>query len=395
MTRHCVSQWGFIGAMLGLAASGTSRHGATMPSAIMTIEPGTPAELETTPSDTTLYAGARFTPRATIRDRYGNAVEADVSVTLSNATGSIRIANGSVTAVTIGRGSVTATVGGIHRALFVSVVPRGLLAVHTPAGVAIVALDGSQLRVLNRDDSGMAAWSPNGDQLAYDLAPTYGYGGPVRVSDMTGRARAISRLFDSATVQLAPSYSPTEDWVYFSALTGTPESFRLYRAHPDGTGTELVPNARPEDDFYQSVSPDGRKLVYVRRRGYAQDVLRVLDVRTGGVTRIDVPGHSPAWAPRGNTIAYVDMSAGWVIKLMQPNGRDQRQLSAQGMTYERGLAWSPDGKWLVARNTKSQRLDLIEASTGQTLPLGFSERMTFPAWRPAGAALPQLTAGRH
>jgi len=385
MTRHCVSQWGLIGAMLGLAASGTSRSGATMPSAIT---------IAATPSDTTLYVGETFTPRATTSDRYGNAVETDVAVTLSQPTGGIGVANGSVTATTIGRGSVTATVGGMHRSIFVSVVPRGTLAVHTPAGVAIVALDGSQLNVLNSDNSGMAGWSPNGDQLAYDLAPTYGYGAPVRVSDMTGRARAVSRLFDSATVQLAPSYSPTEDWVYFSALTGTPESFRLYRAHRDGTGTQLVPNARPEDDFYQSVSPDGRKLVYVRRTGGMMDYLRVLDVRTGGVTRIDVPGHSPAWAPAGNKIAYVDMRAGWVIKLMQPNGRDQRQLSARGMRYERGLAWSPDGQWLVARNTKTQRLDLIEASTGQTLPLGYSERMTFPAWRPPGAALPQVTASR-
>ena len=355
---------------------------AMVESTTVMIKPGSPVQFSITPADTALYVGGHYTPRAASVDRYWNVVDKNVPVTLSNPSGAVTIAGNAATGTAIGRGSVTVAVGGGQYLLMVSVVPHGTLGVHTPVGLATVALDGSQLHILNSDASGMTSWSPNGSQLAYDLAPSYGYGAPVRVSDMSGTARAVSTMFGSATVQLAPSYSPTGDWVYFSALTGAPESFRLYRAHLDGTGTELVPNASPEDDFYQSISPDGTHLVYVRRTGAAMDYLRVLDVRTGAVDKIDVRGHSPAWAPTGNTIAYVDMQAGWVIKLMQSDGSNRRQLSAPFVTYERGLAWSPDGHWLVARNSQSQQLDLIEVDTGLTLPLGYSYRMAFPAWKP-------------
>ena len=48
----------------------------------------------------------------------------------------------------------------------------------------------------------------------------------------------------------------------------------------------------------------------------------------------------------------------------------------------RGLTWSSDGRWIVARNAGTNRLDLIEAASGHTLPLPFTAGMGFPAWKP-------------
>jgi WD40-like Beta Propeller Repeat len=354
----------------------------TTDSVAVTIKPGAPTHIDVGPLDTAVLVGGSYTPRANTADRYGNRVAA-VPFSVSSSAPEITIVGASVHGEIVGRTSLSIFGDGFQRTASVSVVPEGTLAASSPDGGVIFRLDGSAWRVLNHDRPGMTSWAPTGSELAYDLAPTYGYGTPVKVADMAGATRPVSVSLGTSVVQLSPSYSRAGDWVYFSALPAAgPEQFRLYRARPDGSGTEPVPNQSAEDDFYESVSPDGTRLVYVRRTGSALDYLRVLDVTTGVVSKIDVPGHSPAWSPMAGDIAYVDMRAGWVLKVMRPDGTGIRQVSAPGTTYERGLAWSPDGKWLVARNTMSQRLDLIEVATGRTIPLPFTFGMAFPAWKP-------------
>jgi hypothetical protein len=344
---------------------------------------GAPVSTIAAPLDTAVFVGASYGVRAYTSDRYGNPV-AVVPATVTSSASEVTIAGITVKGVKVGRASLAVSAAGLERTVSVSIVPQGTLAASSPDGAVTFRLDGSGFQLLNHDRPGMTSWAPNGSALAYDLAPTYGYGTPVKVADMTtGATRPISATLGASVVQLSPSYSPKGNWVYFSALPpGGPEQFRLYRVSPGGFGTELVPNQSAEDDFYESVSPDGTRLVYVRRTGAALDYLRVLDVTTGVVSKIDVPGHSPAWSPVGDDIAYVDMRAGWVLKLMRPDGTGIRQVSAPDVHYERGLTWSPDGKWLVARNTWTQRLDLIEVATGLTIPLPFTFGMAFPAWKP-------------
>jgi Tol biopolymer transport system component len=229
----------------------------------------------------------------------------------------------------------------------------------------------------------MKAWSPDGTALAYDLAPTFGYATPVKAVDMNGQTRAISTTLGESVVQLAPAYARTGGWVYFSAIPpGGADVFRLYRVQADGSGTEQLAYEGAEDDFFPSVSPDGTHLVYVRRTGAGMDYMRVLDITRGVVSRIDVPGHSPAWSPTGDEIAYVDVRSDGVIRAMKPDGSGIRQVSATNARYQRGLTWSSDGRWIVARNDGTNRLDLIEAASGRTLPLPFTAGMHFPAWKP-------------
>jgi TolB protein len=133
--------------------------------------------------------------------------------------------------------------------------------------------------------------------------------------------------------------------------------------------------------MYPSPSPDGTRLVYVRRTGGGQDYVRTLDLGTGNVVAIDVPGHAPAWSPLGDLIAYVDLREGSVLKVMRPDGTGQRQVSAGG-GYDKSVQWSPDGKWLLSYNEISARIHLIDVATGVAMALGYSASMRSPSWRP-------------
>jgi hypothetical protein len=45
-----------------------------------------------------------------------------------------------------------------------------------------------------------------------------------------------------------------------------------------------------------------------------------------------------------------------------------------------GAAWSPDGRWVLAKAAAT--LILVEAATNRVLPLAFANRLADPAWRP-------------
>ena len=348
------------------------------------VQPGAATQVIVTPLDTGLTVGNSYAPSAGTADRYGNRI-AMVPLMLVPLDAQVSVSGGNVRGEQVGRASLTATAGTLRTTLWVTVVPPGWLAATTGVGSGLVTfrLDGSEFRALTFDGAGMKAWSPDGTALAYDLAPTFGYATPVKVVDMNGQTRAISTMLGESVVQLAPAYARTGGWVYFSAIPpGAADVFRLYRVQADGSGTEQLAYEGAEDDFFPSVAPDGTHLVYVRRTGAGMDYLRVLDITRGVVSRIDVPGHSPAWSPTGDEIAYVDVRSDGVIRAMKPDGSGIRQVSATNARYQRGLTWSSDGRWIVARNDGTNRLDLIEAASGRTLPLPFTAGMHFPAWKP-------------
>jgi len=62
------------------------------------------------------------------------------------------------------------------------------------------------------------------------------------------------------------------------------------------------------------------------------------------------PVNSAALGPSGPTVAFVQEAAGrsdlWVIPRLRPDGSAARRVFAGAGTLE-GLAWSPDGRWLL------------------------------------------------
>ncbi len=136
----------------------------------------------------------------------------------------------------------------------------------------------------------------------------------------------------------------------------------------------------PYYDLAPSPAPDGTRLVYVRDSYPTQ--LWMLDLATSQSTDLRVPGHSPAWSPTGTVIAFLANSDGNRIKVMNPDGTGARVVGATSGGYAVGIDWSPDGQWIIARNSARDRLELINAASGEAIPLPFSRGYQGPSWKP-------------
>ena len=343
--------------------------------ATYTVAPGSAERVVAAPKDTLLFAGGSVTLRSTVTDRYGNPRPDPVTVT--RVSGGIAVQGNVVTAQTDGLAKVISTASGISDTTHIAVVPSGaVIAASAPgSGVVTMNLDGSNYRVVTSLPSAWVRWAPDGSELTFDND----YAVPARVVTMAGAVRPVRASSPSTQAEMYPVYSPDKEWVYLSVIASS--EFRLWRVRPDGTGAEPLNTTSPEDDFYPSPSPDGTRLAYVRRTGGGEDYMRILDLNTGAVAKIDVPGHAPAWSPLGDLIAYVDLRAGSVLKVMRPDGTGQRQVSPTG-NYEKSVQWSPDGKWLIAYGGIPARIQLIDVATGSATALTFAMLLRSPTWRP-------------
>ena len=335
-----------------------------------TVTPGAAARVVALPADTALFAGSSFTMRATVADRFGNARTDAVTYSMGPGTSAgISLAGGVVTAQGVGRYSVIAQAGARADTTGVSVVPEATLAASGAGGIVTFKTDGSAITTLTSTPSRALTtdWSPDGTDILFDEE----YVGALRVVNVASRLTRTA----STSGAIYGRFSPDGQTLYYSR-----DGWRLRRQGRDGTNDELVPMTSPSSDVYPGPSPDGTRLAYVTTFGGGNDELKILTLATGASTSLGVAGHSPNWSPAGTQIAFVDARTG-EMKLMSADGTNVRLLNPDGR-YQRGIDWSPDGRWLVAWNTRTNRIDLIDTQSSLVLPLGFTAGWTAPSWKP-------------
>jgi Tol biopolymer transport system component len=351
------------------------------------IVPANPAKIQIQPADTVIYVGKSYGLDATVVDQWGNDRPEPISFTAG--PGLTVSSSGNVTAGEIGRRAVQLRSGAITAEAWVTVPPEGeLAAISGPTyfeSIVVLGLDGSDWRSLAQlqtySQRTAPQWSPDGQRLVFhnwtDTAIA-----AYRV-DLDGKVEHALGA-DAPAAQIFPRYSRDGQWLFFS---GGPDvrTVAIWRARADGSEPVQVgpPVAELDYDSDPSPSPDGSRVVYLAG-GFISPRIRILEVSTGVETPLDIPAMSARWSPVADRIAYVDNS-GRVV-LIDPDGGNQRILSAPGRSYARGLDWSPDGEWLVVRSAEKPVVVLIRVETGETLPLPFSMRIEEPAWRPGGAA---------
>ncbi len=105
----------------------------------------------------------------------------------------------------------------------------------------------------------------------------------------------------------------------------------------------------------------------------------------GGVRRVSNAGRyntSPAWAPKGDRIAYATRAGGrFQIVTVKTDGTDARQVTTVGSNED--PAWSPDGRYLVFSSkrggaAKLYLSDLSGANQVELTTAGGGD--TSPAW---------------
>lgn len=336
-----------------------------------TVLPGNAYAVIAEPSDTAIFIGESFVPRGRIVDKLNNPIDSSLSY---RAVGSaVTFADGVVKGVHGGSSRLIASYESLADTAIVGVVPEATFAAIDRGAVVTMKTNGTGYQVLVPASLSRSPyttdWTASGDEVVFDH--TGSDPGPIEAVNMAGDVRAVS---DATQWGLYPEVSPDGSWVYYARGTG---GWALYRVHTDGSGEEKVPVNTPASDVAPSLAPDGKRLVYVVA---GPDALELLDLTTGASTDMHTGGHTPAWSPKGNLIAYVVPFGG--LYVVAPDGSGIRRIGDAGSSYDLGIDWSPDGQWIIARNNSYNRLELIDVESGTAFPIPATSGFRGPSWKP-------------
>lgn len=370
---------GFVGGPARLVVSAPMLN--LVDTVTFTVLPGAAVMLVVNP-DTVVYLGASFHLDAVNEDGPGNPRPQD-SVALKVLSGPLTLSGHLATPTAYGRAFVRASsqlAEGLQAVdtLIVTIVPQGTLMAGLAfgSGIATFDLDGSAFRVLTNVDVASVRWAPSAARAVFGEANDNGnYGGPIGLVDIAGNVRMLDSA-PSGSLDVSPTFSRDGAWIYFARATA---SDTIWRLHADGTGIAAVHAQTAGSYFWPSPSPDGSELAVV---DLDSNLLEVLNVSSGAITNLDIQAQAPQWSPDSDLIAYLAASSPpGPIAVVHADGTGARVVAAG--PYAANFDWSPDGKWLVAWDAGTQRLEVVSADSGLVLPLDYASEALSPTILPS------------
>jgi hypothetical protein len=388
-----------------LSRAGTARIRANVvgtnlrDSILVTTRPGRPRRIVVTPYDTALLVNATVQLSARVFDRQNN-VRVD-AVSWSSSTGLTIDSRGLARGSDYARAVVRATADGFTDSSYLSVVPQGTIAAvreQTTVGTE------RQFEMFNTDGSNTSQipitiapscsavglrWSATGDSVLFA-------GGHCHYLKIFKATFPGAQMMVAPTIaseyELWPSFSRDGRFIYFIANPGG-QNGEVWRMRSDGSAAQRVgPAARDffDLDQYPTESPDGSTILFSSNRKYRRNerpTVQLLNIATGEVRESGLEGSAPSWSPQGDRIAFhaVDQYA-----VANADGTGVRLLSKSRYSiWPDPPSWSPDGRWIVTVGVDPKstapvygRIEIINVQSGLVLPLAWTSRMVFPAWRP-------------
>lgn len=361
-------------------------------SATYTVKPGAAAGVRAAAVDTTVEIGETAMLRGHVVDRYDN-VRPEVATIA--AGGGFAIAVDAATAIVTGQAMgaqwLYTQYGSFADTSLVHVVPSGRLVVWSSLErvVRLVNLSGAVERTLVDNVSSNFGAFPTFDatrqRVTLQTGTNNGSGPPndVIVIDTTGsQRRDIGPNIGFSLIIATRQFADGTLLVVGQSSTDTSHSgYSLWRVATDNTITFLV--ALPDlGAGYPSttyggadISHNGSRVAYIGTTSTSVTELRVVDVSTGATTVLDAtPSSSPRWSGQDDRIAYLSAAGGWTQPAGTPviinaDGTGRTTLGFVGLSS--GLAWSPDGKYLVGRQVEGYALRLFRLSDGINVTLAF------------------------
>ena len=191
-------------------------------------------------------------------------------------------------------------------------------------------------------------------------------------------------------------------------------SAEIYLMNGDGTGARRITN-NSDADFFPSISPDGRQIVFesnrLRAGGEPQNVSDIFLMNIDGTQqRHVVRGSSPTWSPDGKKIAFHASASGKGqpilpypgaatsdsdIFIMDIDGTTPRNITNNPATIDDDADWSPDGRKILftshaisdkPENATSAEIYVMNAD-GSGTPVALThnqEEERAPSWSPDG-----------
>jgi Tol biopolymer transport system component len=246
------------------------------------------------------------------------------------------------------------------------------------AEIVAANTDGTDIRQLT-DDCNVwernPAWSPRGDELAYDR-----YMGKERHIYLTRKdGSRVRRVTTGRGGGTDPSWSPDAEQLVFSRY---PDLFVIGR---DGSGERRLTNRTGVQPAW---SPRGDKIAFVSGgNGSAQIYLSNPD--GSGVVQLTTDGGTePSWSPDGSRLAFVRAYNIWT---MRADGTELVRLTERdGYTRAQSPAWSPDGSQIIfsmdldGGRGSQFALFVVDAAGGppRGLPFDYFHESLEPAWQP-------------
>ena len=160
------------------------------------------------------------------------------------------------------------------------------------------ASDGDDRRQLTSgpDEDFEAAWSPDGDRIAFTRGAQQGDPGDIYV--LTLATGALTRATNSPEYDHQVAWSPDGRRLVFERDANS--SFSIFTVNPDGTGLTQVTSG-PFFDTGPAFSPDGRSIAFGSDRGgnFLSDLWLVNRTGTGLHRVRDLPNSEgfPDWRP--------------------------------------------------------------------------------------------------
>ena len=358
-------------------------------SATFTVTPGAPAKVLALAADTALDVGATAKLSGRVVDRYGNlrpevptlSAGAGTAVTVDGATGI-------VTGRDMGTQWVFARYAALADSTSVRVVPTGRLVVWDAwqQVVRLVNLNGSDVSTIVSQVHSDLGVFPRFDATRRHVTLHTGdvsHGGQpstVVVVDTTGVSRrdigpasgfttivAVRQLADGTLLVVGRRDVDASSTVNGLWLVDAGNTVTLLAALP---GMALSYGGA-------DVSHDGTRVAYLADGPSLTFELRVLTVSSGAITVLEPNARSPRWSSQGDRVAYLVPSGVFsgdnhgVAVVTNADGTGRRDLGSA--EFSPGLAWSPDGKYLVGRSSRYfyPYLRLLRVSDGASVELRF------------------------
>jgi Tol biopolymer transport system component len=107
------------------------------------------------------------------------------------------------------------------------------------------------------------------------------------------------------------------------------------------------------------ISHTGTRVAYAANAATFPPELYVLDIASGATTLIDANGNSPRWSAQDDRLSYL---ASGVAMVANADGTGRRSLGSG--TFSEGLAWSPNGTYIVGHASEANALRVLRVADG-------------------------------
>lgn len=223
-----------------------------------------------------------------------------------------------------------------------------------------------------------AAWSPNGRELAYSAIRNRADDRPMELylrNEETGEERSLG-LFPRIPRKL--TWAPDGKSLILPRRVGKGSGVFRYFLN-DGRTEQLTrdhDNAPPAR-AHPKLSPDGHTLFY-NEGAYSGVGMKLIrhDLTTGAAQSIATINHNYDLSPDGEYLVvpfFEKVANVMVLRVITQGGQPVRDLiRMKPGEHIRGLAWSPDGRWIYFGRGNERGLDIhrVAASGGASISTG-------------------------